>query len=422
MSKNSLGLLVAAVVFLCTMVMVHPVSGQRNGGVADLPAGTGQDVVAQQCTKCHGTNMITGSWGYTQQGWKDLFGSMVMLPNDQATTIASYLGTHFPEKARPKSVVIPGDVKVNIREWVAPTLGSRPHDPLAAADGTIWWAGMWGNVLGHLDPKTGALKEYPLKTPKSGPHGLTQDKAGNIWFTANTGGYVGKFDPKTEVITEYKMPDPAARDPHTPLFDRKGQLWFTLQGANMVGRLNPQTGEVKLVNLPQPRSNPYGMVMMSNGNPLICEFGANRLAGFDIDTMAITEYTLPDPMTRPRRIAIDSADNIWYGDYSRGFLGRFNPKTRETKEWPSPSGPQSQPYGISVIKDIVWYNESAIRPNTLVRFDPKAEKFQSWIIPAGGGVVRNMSVLPNGNLAMAESGVNRVALVEITNPPARGTR
>jgi hypothetical protein len=33
-----------------------------------------------------------------------------------------------------------------------------------------------------------------------------------------------------------------------------------------------------------------------------------------------------------------------------------------------------------------------------------------------------MSVLPNGNLAMAESGVNRVALVEITNPPARGTR
>jgi virginiamycin B lyase len=413
MSKYSFGLLAATVVFLCTIVMVHPVSGQRNGGVADLPDGAGRDVVAQTCTKCHGTNMITGSWGNTQQGWKDLFDSMVLLPTDQATTIASYLGTHFPEKPRPKSVVIPGDVKVNIREWIAPTLGSRPHDPLAAADGTIWWAGMWGNVLGHLDPKTGVLKEYPLKTAKSGPHGLTQDKAGNIWFAANTGAYVGRFDPKTEAITEYKMPDPAARDPHTPLFDRKGQLWFTLQNSNMVGRLNPQTGEVKLVSMPQARSQPYGMVMMSNGNPLICEFGANRLASFDIDTMAVTEYTLPDPASRPRRIAIDSADNIWYGDYSRGYLGRFNPKTRETKEWPSPSGPQSQPYGISVIKDIVWYNESAIRPNTLVRFDPKAEKFQSWIIPAGGGVVRNMSVLPNGNLAMAESGVNRVALVEI---------
>jgi virginiamycin B lyase len=420
MSKYSLGLLAAAAAFVCT-VTVTPVSGQRNGGVADLPDGPGRDVVAQTCTKCHGTNMITGSWGYTQQGWKDLFSSMVLVPNDQATIIASYLGTHFPEKPRPKSVVIPGDVKVNIKEWIAPTLGSRPHDPLAAADGTIYWTGMWASVIGHVDPKTGAIKEYPLKA-MTGPHGLTQDRAGNIWFTGNTSGLVGKLDPKTGAVTEYKMPDPAARDPHTPLFDRKGQLWFTLQGANMVGRLNPQTGDVKLVTLPQPRSNPYGMVIMSNGNPFICEFGANRLAMFDVDTMAITEYTLPNAETRPRRIAIDSSDNIWYGDYSRGYLGRFNPKTRETKEWPSPSGPQSQPYGITVIKDVVWYNESAIWPNTLVRFDPKTEKFQSWLIPSGGGVVRNMMPMPNGNIAMAESGVNRVAMVEITNPPARATK
>ena len=83
------------------------------------------------------------------------------------------------------------------------------------------------------------------------------------------------------------------------------------------------------------------------------------------------------------------------------------------KEWPSPSGPQSQPYGIIAIKDVIWYNESAVRPNTLVRFDPKTEKFQSWIIPSGGGVVRNMSVTKDGNLAMAESGVNRVALVTL---------
>ena len=64
-------------------------------------------------------------------------------------------------------------------------------------------------------------------------------------------------------------------------------------------------------------------------------------------------------------------------------------------------------------------NESAIRPNTIVRFDPKMEKFQSWIILGGGGVVRNMSVFANGNIAMAESGVNRVALVEIPNSNAR---
>ena len=83
------------------------------------------------------------------------------------------------------------------------------------------------------------------------------------------------------------------------------------------------------------------------------------------------------------------------------------------KEWASPSGLTSQPYGIATEKDIVWYSESAVTPNTLVRFDPKTETFQSWAIPSGGGVVRNMMRTGDGNLALACSGVNRVALVEI---------
>jgi len=196
MSKHSLGLLAAAVVFLCSVVMVPPVSGQRNGGAADLPDGPGKDAVAQTCTVCHGINNISDSWGYTKAGWKELFGSMVKVPDGRAEIIATYLAAHYPEKPRPKSVVIPGDAKVNIREWVAPTLGSRPHDPLAASDGTIWWAGMWGNVIGHLDPKTGAIKEYPLKTPKSGPHGITEARDGMIWFTANTGALRRQVQPE----------------------------------------------------------------------------------------------------------------------------------------------------------------------------------------------------------------------------------
>ena len=54
-----------------------------------------------------------------------------------------------------------------------------------------------------------------------------------------------------------------------------------------------------------------------------------------------------------------------------------------------------------------------MRPNTLVRFDTQTEKFQTWVIPSGGGVVRNMMATPDGNLVLACSGVNRVALVEV---------
>jgi virginiamycin B lyase len=206
---------------------------------------------------------------------------------------------------------------------------------------------------------------------------------------------------------------PPARDPHTPMFDQKGTLWFTLQQSNMVGRLNPATGEIKLVTMPVARSLPYGMVISSTGVPFLVEFGANRVASLDPVTMAVREYPLPNPQTRPRRIAITSDDVIWYSDYSRGYLGRLDPKTGNVKEWASPGGPQSQPYGITAAKDIIWYSESAVRPNTLVRFDPKTEKFQTWAIPSGGGVVRHMMTTPQGNLVLACSGVNRVALVEV---------
>jgi virginiamycin B lyase len=379
----------------------------------NLPEGNGKEVVQTLCSTCHNLNFITTGWGYDKKGWDELIASMVPVAPEARDVISTYLGTHFSEKTRPATVVVPGDVSVKITEWMAPSLGSRPHDPLIASDGAVWWTGMWANVLGRVDPKTGAIKEFPLKTPRSGPHGLTEDKDGNIWFTGNQAALVGKLNPKTAEITEYRMPDPAARDPHTPLFDPKGNLWFSLQNAQMVGRLNPQSGEIKLVKMPG-EWNPYGVVMTSKGVPVVCMFRTNTISTFDPVTMERKDYTLPNAESRPRRIAITSDDMIWYGDYSRGYLGRLNLNTGEVKEWPSPSGPRSQPYGITATSDgVIWYNESAIRPNTLVRFDPKTEKFQSWIIPSGGGIVRNMAVDKNGNIAMACSGVNRVAYVEV---------
>src|SRR5207245_1943398 len=84
------------------------------------------------------------------------------------------------------------------------------------------------------------------------------------------------------------------------------------------------------------------------------------------------EYTLPDGGARPRRLAFTSDDVIWYSDNVRGYLGRLDPATGQAKEWLSPGGPQSEPYGISVIKDVVWYSESGTTPNTVVRFDPSS--------------------------------------------------
>jgi virginiamycin B lyase len=222
---------------------------------------------------------------------------------------------------------------------------------------------------------------------------------------------MGKLDPKTGAVTEYKTPEPG--DPHTLIFDKSGILWFTMQNANKIGRLDPKTGEIELLAPPTANARPYGMALNSKGIVFFVEFGANKVGSVDPKTMEFREYPLPDAASRPRRIAITSDDIVWYSDFSRGYLGRLDPATGKVTEWQSPSGPKSEPYGISAINDIIWYSESGSTPNTVVRFDPKSAKFQSWAIPGGGNIVRNTSVTPDGNFMLANSLVNGVTLVTI---------
>lgn len=408
MSKAAIPPLVMAAL-LCG---ASPALSQQPG--ANFPDGPGKEVVVAVCNGCHDINRIRA--GYTPAGWNMLQHMMqnmgaAVAPEDWPT-VTSYLTKNFPERPRPPAAEIAGPAQASIKLWDVPTIGSRPHDPLATKDGAIWWTGQLTNKLGRLDPKSGAIREYSLKTPHSAPHGLTEDKDGNIWFTGNAIGIIGKLDPKTGLTTEYPLPDRQARDTHTLVFDHDGALWFTVQQANKVGRLDPKSGEIKLATPPTPKARPYGMAVNSKNVVHFVEFGANKIATIDND-MQIREYTLPDTGARPRRIAIGPDDMIWYTDFARGFLGRLDPATGKVTEWQSPSGPKSEPYGIVFTKGALWYSESFAKPNTIVRFDPTTEKFQTWTIAGGGDIVRNMSVTPDGNPVTAHSLANQVGLVEI---------
>ena len=397
--------------------MVVPVMAQ--GQSAPLPAGVGKDLVEGVCAACHTTDQITRSSGYTREGWQELILTMIdVSASPQFGTLADYLATHFPTGTQRKPTLVPGDVSIRFREWQVPTLGQRSRDPIQAADGSIWWAGQWGNLVGRINPKTGDMQEYPLPE-RAKPHSVTTDQEGNIWYTGNGNGTMGKLDPRTGKITVYAMPDPAARDPHTAIVDQHGTVWFTLQQSNMVGRLIPATGEIKLVTMPTPKSRPYGIKLSAEGIPWVACNGSNCLVRVDPQTMEMREYPLPNPKTTVRRLDFASDGMIWYVNSSQGRLGRLDPQTGAVKEWPSPSGPGSHPYAIAVINDIVWYNESRQRPDTLVRFDPATERFQSWAIPSGGiyaGIVRHMMPTREGNLLIHQSSTNRIILVTLQSP------
>ena len=138
----------------------------------ELPDGPGKELVAAQCNSCHALSARVGA-GYTATGWRTVMRMMINLgvpiPPDQLATMTGYLTKNFPEKAKPAGMVIPGPARVSIKEWRVPTAGSRPHDPLATADGALWYTGQMTNVLGRLDPKTVGSRSIRSRRPTPGP-------------------------------------------------------------------------------------------------------------------------------------------------------------------------------------------------------------------------------------------------------------
>ncbi len=117
-------------------------AAQTDPDVNKLPAGPEKAVVAEVCTACHELGRIVyGS--YDAAGWSNTVHMMVnagaALTPDQVGQVTNYLIKSFPEKPANPFKAVAGPVKVSIKEWELPTPGTRPHDPLAAPDGTMWY-------------------------------------------------------------------------------------------------------------------------------------------------------------------------------------------------------------------------------------------------------------------------------------------
>ncbi|MDP5071392.1 MAG: cytochrome C [Congregibacter sp.] len=386
---------------LVLLLLVLPARAQ------ELPPGPGRDLVEKLCISCHSTSNILSSAGLdTAEEWRALIGSMIQLADPQATTISNYLAANFPAKEERKPTLIAGPVTISIEEWLAPTLGQRVRDPIEADDGSIWWTGMWASLTGRLDPETGAMEEFYLP-PAARPHSIVPDAKGNIWYTGIGNATIGKLNPNTGEIVEYPT---QARDPHTAAFHPNGNLYFTSQQAGMLGRLDPETGSLREV---PTRAKPYGIKVGPDGRLWIAHNGTNAISAMDPDTMELAYFDIPDERTRIRRLDIASDGRVWYVNSALGRIGVLDPETGTSKEWASPSGPKSHPYAIAIIDDIVWYNESGMRPDALVRFDPVTEKFQSWAIPSGVGIVRHVWATRAGELLIHQSSSNRIGRVTI---------
>jgi virginiamycin B lyase len=90
-----------------------------------------------------------------------------------------------------------------------PNSGSRPRRGRVDEQNRLWFAEYAGNAIALFDPKTAAIKEYPLPTKFGDPYDVAPTKdASEVWTGSMVNDRVARLDTKSGQITEYLMPRP----------------------------------------------------------------------------------------------------------------------------------------------------------------------------------------------------------------------
>ncbi len=352
---------------------------------------------------------ISGLW----TGLYEVRASVEDASSDWVRNVLVRPGTASILKLRLASAAAPVQVRLELKgkmhTWDLPTAGAMPQDSAADPLGNVWFPLQDTGQLARFSPDTQEWKLFKVPSENSGPNGLASDPKGVIWFTEKS-GKIGRLDPKSSLVTEYSAP--TAKDPQRPVFGPDRALWFTAQDTNLIGRVDMTTGKITEFSVPTQNAHPYGMVSADDGGLWFCELTGQKLGRVDPKTGQITEFDLPNSDVQPRGLAAVPGA-IYFTDFGGGRLGRFTLADKKFQVWDSPSGVDSQPYGIAVDSTgKIWYEESSEKANKLVRVDPVTLKFTVYPIPAKNSSIRSISRDARGRLWMPLAQGNKIMVVE----------
>jgi len=97
----------------------------------------------------------------------------------------------------------------------------------------------------------------------------------------------------------------------------------------------------------------------------------------------MTEYDLPRPETLPHDAIVDEDGMVWYGDFGSQYLGKLDPETGETTEYPIPVTKPEAPTGLL---DMNFDPDGNIflgmmYQGVIMRFNRDSETFDHWKSP-----------------------------------------
>ena len=250
------------------------------------------------------------------------------------------------------------------------------HDVWAdpAPGGPVWFSAQRSGELGRLDPKTGKVEMIPLAS-RSSPHGVILDAEGAPWLTDSGQNAIVRVDPKTRAVKSWPLPEGTGyANLNTAIFDKAGIHWFTGQ-SGYYGRLDPKTGDLKVFEAPKGRG-PYGIHVTPDGTVYYASLAGSYIARIDA---ASGKAAVIEPPTRgqgARRVWSDSKGLVWVAEWNSGQLSRYDPKSGAWAQWKAP-GANPKVYAVYVDEtDKVWVADWSAQ--AMLRFDPATQQFESY--------------------------------------------
>ena len=280
-----------------------------------------------------------------------------------------------------------------ITEYDLPRPTTEPHDVLVDKDGAVWYSDFGELFISKFDPKTLNLTEYPTKkfkpTAPEGNLSLEFDRNGKLWFDTMYQGALGTIDPKTGETKFYPL---AAEwnDNRVQLnfvglrHDVDGKVWTKSVGTQDIFRLDlaSNTWEKFHPTSELPAGHHYSMYQVisdSKNNLWMAEFSEGYLGTIDAKTRAVKWFPLPTPNARARRMEIDDQDRIVVTEYRGNKVAMFDTKTEKFTEYPLP--PYTFPYRANIDKNgDIW--ASTMATDRVVRMDPKTGATEQYLMPS----------------------------------------
>jgi len=262
---------------------------------------------------------------------------------------------------------------VIVTQYDLPDRVIQPHDVVGLPDGSLWYSDFGQQFLGRLDPKTGAVTQFPMPEMKpgylTGSLDLESDPAGNLWLGNLFQGGIVRFNTKTRTFDTF----PVTPTTHPDLTQSSmvaaahmsvdGKIWTNDQDDHTFRRLDPVSGTWQTFgpfeSAPGKTFEAYGIASDAANGLWVFDFAptANAIGHLDPKTGAFRVVTTPSSPSRARRGRFDDrTGRLWFAEFAANRIGMYDTVADDgtVKEFLLPT-PWDSPYDVVSDKNgFVW--------------------------------------------------------------------